>query len=127
MSGTVCYLVVVERSSELAAWLRFNDVDPNDVPFKSDVFVESVDGDAWVVRFSVYVRSASGSLRYDAEVRDYLYEDRQVPLVNDPPMWWLERVEAAPTGGGAASCVSPVGAADAGCDVTVAEGACNAD
>lgn len=108
-------------------WLRCNDVDPNDVPFKSDVFVESVDGVSWVIRHVVYVRSAVGALRYDGVRRDYVYEDRRVPLVNDPPMWWLTRVEAAPTGWGPPPGSARVGATSAGCDGSVAEGACNAD
>lgn len=127
MDGPVSYRVVAERSSEVAMWLKFNDVNPSDVPFKSDVFVESVDGVSWVIRHVVYVRSASGSFRYDGVTRDYVYEVRRVPLVNDPPMWWL-REEAAPSGGGAASSDPVAGVSDhAGCDDTVAEGACNAD
>lgn len=99
-----CFLVTAPRMNEMAQWLLCNDVDPNLVPYRSDVFVECDDDDRWVIRHEVYVRTAFGSLVYRAAAREYVYEQRSAPLVNDPPMWWL--VEAPPPSaedGGAAS------------------------
>lgn len=104
MDAVVRYRVVGERSSEVAAWLRCNDVDPADVPFKSDVFVESDEAGVWVIRYVVYVRSLDGVIRYDPVTLKYVYGHRVVPLQNDPPMWWLCEEVASP-GGGASSCV----------------------
>jgi hypothetical protein len=77
----------------MCQWLGCNDIDSLDVPFKSDVFVESVDGEKWVIRHSVYVSSADGVPRYDAVTGSYSYGERILPLLNDPPMWWLREVE----------------------------------
>jgi hypothetical protein len=59
-------------------WLRCNDVDPATVPLNSAVFVESADGEKWVIRHAVYVMTPSFS-----------QAEHAVPLLNDPPMWWL--------------------------------------
>lgn len=93
-----CYVVKAPRMNEMAQWLKCNDVDPHLVPYNSPVFVES-HGQGWTIRHEVYARSESGFLLYDAASRTYACEERLAPLVNDPPMWWLE---AAPTGDGAA-------------------------
>jgi hypothetical protein len=119
-----CYRVVAPRMNEMATWLTCNDVEPNLVPYRSDVFVESADGEKWIIRHQVYVRTELGALTYDAASREYVCEERVVPLLNDPPMWWLE--EAAPTGGGAAPA-GPTGAEAAVSEETVAESAPDCD
>lgn len=92
MDGPVRYVVTASRFSEVAQWLKCNDVNPNEVPFKSDVFVE-IDADGeWVIRHAVYTRSATGVISYDPVSLTFGMQWRTVPLVNDPPMWWLKDV-----------------------------------
>lgn len=76
--GGRCYRVTAPRSHEMQQWLRCNDIDPSAVPLNSAVFVESEDGEKWAVRHDVYVM-----------VPYFSQEERLVPLLNDPPMWWL--------------------------------------
>lgn len=82
--------------NELVAWLRCNDVEPYDVPYKSEVFIGSDDGEKWYVEFDTYVRSETGLIKYDVVAESFAYDVYRVPMLDDPPMWWL--VEAAPTG-----------------------------
>jgi hypothetical protein len=102
------YLVEAPRTNELVAWLRCNDVNLCDVPYKSGVFVESADGECWVIRHALYTRSATGAVQYSATTFEYVFEWRTVPLVNDPPMWWLveQKEETAATGDVAVSSPS---------------------
>lgn len=116
MGAPLSYVVEAPRTGELVAWLKCNDVRPSDVPYPSEVFVETPDGEAWFIRFEAYVRSANGMVLYDAVTEAFEYVERSVPLVNDPPMWWL--VEVAPTGGGATSA-GPTGAETAAGEYTV--------
>ncbi len=118
MGAPLSYVVVAPRSSELVAWLRCNDIDPRDVPYKSEVFIRTDDGEKWYVEFDAYVRSEAGLLKYDVVEETFAYDVCRVPLLNDPPMWWLK--EAPPTGGRGAS-VGPTGAETAAGDHTVAE------
>lgn len=96
MSGPVCYRVKAPRSSELASWMQFNGVRPNDVPYPSQIYVRS-DGEAWWIEYTAYRRSSSGTLLYDLATETFRYEMRSVPMAYDPPMWWLVREdETAP-------------------------------
>lgn len=95
-AGPVSYAVDASRSSEMAAWLKCNDVDPCDVPYPARVFVETADGINWVIRYDTYVRTESGAIKFDFAREIFEYAERTVPLVNDPPMWWLKGV--APSG-----------------------------
>jgi hypothetical protein len=116
MGAPVVYVVVAPRTSELVAWLRCNDVDPRDVPYKSEVFIGTDDGVAWFVEFDAYVRSEIGAIKYDLVTETFAYDVCRVPLVNDPPMGWLK--EAAPRGSGP---LLPAGAETAAGEDTVAE------
>lgn len=78
--------------SELGAWLSCNDVDPRDVPYPATVFVETADGESWVIRFEAYARNEVGAIMYDPAADQFAYVERTAVLVNDPPMWWLEEV-----------------------------------
>lgn len=115
------YAVKAPRMHELVAWLRCNDVEPRDVPYPTSVFVESVDGVEWFIRFDAYARSEAGVIMYDPAADQFAYVEQLVVMVNDPPMWWLE--EAAPTGDGAAPA-GPAGAEVSASDHTVADGVC---
>lgn len=120
MGAPVSYVVKAPRMSEMAAWLACNDVDPRHVPYPSQVFVESEDGERWFIRFEAYVLSASGVTAWDPVARSYNCVRRSVALVNDPPMFWL--VEAPPAGSaGGAGSAGAEGSAD--CEVTVAKSA----
>lgn len=118
MGAPLSYVVEAPRTGELVAWLKCNDVRPSDVPYPSQVFVETPDGEAWFIRFEAYVRSASGMVLYNAAESAYEYVERVVPLVSDPPMFWL--VETAPVGAGAVS-TGPAGAETTAGEFTVAE------
>lgn len=107
------YVVKAPRMNELSAWLKCNDVSPSDVPYPSVVLVETADGEAWFIQYEAYVRNASGHITYDAVTETFEYEVRTIPMVSDPPMWWL--TEAPPLATGMADGDAP--AADA-----VAEG-----
>jgi len=125
MAAVVRYTVEAPRANEMCAWLVCNDVSPRDVPLGSEVFVESDAGGVWTIRHRRYVRSASGAIVFDPLVQGPVKEWHQVPLVNDPPMWWLVEctAEAAPTGVGPPQAVpAEVVRATAG-EPTVAEGA----
>lgn len=119
MGAPLSYVVKAPRTGELVAWLKCNDVNPRDVPYPSQVFVETPDGEEWFVRFEAYARSASGFIAYDPVAEAFEYVERSVPLLNDPPMWWL--VEAAPMGVEAAPA-GPAGAETSTGEHTVAEG-----
>lgn len=120
MGASLSYVVKAPRTGELVAWLKCNDVRPSDVPYPSQVFVETPDGEEWFIRFEAYARNAAGFIAYDSATETFEYVERSVPLLNDPPMWWL--VEAAPMGVGAASA-GPVGAETSTGEHTVAESA----
>jgi hypothetical protein len=124
MDGPLRYLVQAPRSNEMATWLLCNDIAPTDVAYRTDVFVSSADGTDWFVEFDGYARTSAGVIRYDAATEAFVLQTRRVPLLNDPPMFWLR--ETAPTGDGAASA-GPAGAETAAGDQTVAAGACNED
>lgn len=124
MGAPLAYVVKAPRSSEMAAWLECNDINPRNVPYSSPVFVETLDGEAWFIRFEVYARTDAGSLKYDPVTESFEYLKRSAVMVNDPPMWWLQ--EVPPTGGGGTSA-GPTGAETAAGDDTVAEGAFNCD
>lgn len=111
MGAPVSYVVKAPRSSELMAWLRCNDVDPRDVPYGAAVVIGTPDGEAWFIRFDSYVRTAAGVLRYDPFSEDFEYVERSVPLVNDPPIWWLAEWGTPPTG--EAGALGGVGVLDA--------------
>lgn len=96
MGAPLSYVVNAPRTSEMVSWLRCNDVDPNEVPYTSQVFVETLDGERWFIRFEVYGRDAAGFIAYDQATEQFVYAERSVGMLNDPPMWWLE--EVAPTG-----------------------------
>ncbi len=122
MAGPVCYRVKAPRMSEMTAWVQFNGLSPSDVPYPSQMVIWSDDGEQWWIEYTAYKRAASGVLLYDPATDGFRYEMRTVPLLYDPPMWWLE--ETAPMGTGAA----PLQTSDA-LDVgeTVADGVCNWD
>ena len=92
MGAPLAYLVNAPRTAEMIAWLKCNDVHPSDVPYPPQVFIQTADGERWFIRFETFVRSESGSIRYDATLETFTLEDRLVELVNDPPMWWLQEV-----------------------------------
>jgi hypothetical protein len=92
MASPARYVVVAPRASEMAQWLQCNDIVPNEVPFKTDVLVELDTDGVWVIRHAVYARTSAGLIRRDAALRGYAYDWRSVPLLNDPPMWWLKEV-----------------------------------
>lgn len=98
MGAPVSYAVNAPRTGELVAWLRCNDVDLRNVPYPTTVFVESPDGEQWFIRHEVYVRTASGAIKYDLESNSFEYAERQTVMVSDPPMWWLEETAPIPTG-----------------------------
>jgi hypothetical protein len=108
MGAPLSYVVKAPRVSELVAWLKCNDVDPQDVPYSSLVFVETPDGEQWFIRHEAYVRE-DGVIKYDPVANSWEYIEQLTVMVSDPPMSWL--VEAAPTGDGAAP-TGPVGAED---------------
>jgi hypothetical protein len=91
MDGPLQYAVKAPRSSELIAWLGFNGVRAGDVPYPSQIFVETEDGAEWVIRYEAYARSESGRLKYDLRTETFEYVECQAPLMYDPPMWWLKR------------------------------------
>jgi hypothetical protein len=120
------YAVNAPRTNELAVWMKINDIDVDEVPYSSPVFVEVDEAGDWSIRYDVYVRSVSGVILYDRVRQEFEIAERSMPLVNDPPMWWLKEMETAPTGGGAVSgCATHPDAT--GCEETVAEGACHCD
>lgn len=99
MSGPLCYRVKATHSSELAIWMDFHQVKPTDMPYQSDVFVKSDDGEEWWIQYQAYRRSPGGTVLYDSKAATFRYETRTVPLAYDPPMWWLiEENETAPSG-----------------------------
>lgn len=105
MSAPARYVVTAPRSSELVAWLEFNGVRPRDVPYPSEIFVETSDGVEWFIRYETYVRSEAENIVYDLATEMFECEERLTPMAYDPPMWWLR--DAAPTGGvGAASVLA---------------------
>lgn len=118
MGAPLTYVVNAPRTSELVAWLKCNDVDPRDVPYPCAVFVETPDGEEWFVRFDVYVRNEFGAIRYDAATLSFEYAERSVPMLNDPPMWWLEE---APSTGAEGASAGPAGAESTAGEDTVAE------
>lgn len=92
MDGFARYLVDSKRASEKAAWLRCNDIDPATVPFNSEVFIETVPGGDWVIRYAVYARTELGSIKYNQDTGTFEEESRTAPMVNDPPMYWLTNI-----------------------------------
>jgi hypothetical protein len=126
MDVETSYLVKAPRSSELAMWLKFNDLDPLVIPLPSDMFVESDGGGVWWIRYTAYVRTKNGSAAYNPVTKRYAYAERRDPLVYDPPMSWLvEQTAAAPEGDGRAAA-GPVGTGVLnGCADNVADGAYN--
>lgn len=94
MSRPVRYRVNPPRMSEMAAWVRLNEVDPQDVPYPSLMFVGTDDGVNWRIEYEAYQRSPGGKLMYDPATDTFRYETRTVPMVYDPPMWWLVEDES---------------------------------
>lgn len=86
--------------SEMVAWLRCNDIDPDEVPFGSDVFMGTDDGTSWMIRYPVYARLPSGAVRCDLPTLKPAYDWREVPLMNDPPVWWLKEQKKEASNGG---------------------------
>lgn len=96
MSGPERYAVDAPRSNELVAWLKCNDVNPSDVPYPSRIFVETADGTDWVIRYDTYVRTVTGTIKFDFATETFEYTEAVAPLLNDPPMGWLKGT--APSG-----------------------------
>lgn len=124
-AGPVSYAVDASRSSEMAAWLKCNDVDTRDVPYPSRVSVETADGTDWVIRYDTYVRTATGTIKFDHVTETFEYVEALAALVTDPPMWWLK--ETAPSAVQGTERAVELPKSPSGSEDNVSDGVCSLD
>ncbi|MDX3507370.1 hypothetical protein PV755_00275 [Streptomyces caniscabiei] len=97
-----------ERRTELCAWLRANNINPDDVPIGEDIVIEwetynvtahdsdapqTIEGDR-AIRYTAYLRNADGFKYLDEATGEPAQEERTVPLVVDPPPQWRSEKES---------------------------------
>lgn len=75
---------------DLLAWLRINEVNPNDVPADASLLVEEDSDGAWMIRYSVLLRNAEGKRYLIPKTFRLAEEGRVSPLLFDPPLKWLK-------------------------------------
>jgi hypothetical protein len=77
------------RRDALCAWLTANGIDPNDVPIHGDRVIEPGPDDTRMIRYESYIRDDNGSITVDESGNGAAIETRRVPLVVEPPAWWV--------------------------------------
>lgn len=79
------------RRYQIKVWLEMNGINPSYVPVDTEILLilQSADLEEWVIRYEEFRTDEDGHVIHCTDRGGAYADEREVPLIIDPPVTWL--------------------------------------